>query len=144
MQSLKLLVSSTHALYLIEFSYSHSAAMLHLSLYSVVIFMATLFFLKMLIASLSSCGFIAQDFLLILIRFMSISQMQELTTISTPSSQLLVNFGIIYLILFHSFLRLENFHKRASRHKTFRYFLGAALRGFYLMLPWLLASLPCM
>merc|ERR1712035_201397 len=77
-----------------------SAAMLLLSLSSIVIFMVTAL-LNLLTASLPpSGGLAAPDFPLTLTPFLSNFLLQELTSIFIPSSLLLVNSGILFLNLY--------------------------------------------
>merc|ERR1712035_190644 len=79
---------------------SKTAAMLLLSLSSIVIFMVTVL-LNLLTACLPpSGGLAAPDFPLTLTPFLSNPLMQELTSVFIPSSLSLVNSGTLFLILY--------------------------------------------
>ena len=100
--NLKLFVSSTLLFLLTILNLYITDAMLHLYLFSTAIFM-----LIALVNLLTACfhpsrDLAAQSFLLLLIPILSISLMQELTTIFNLSSLTLVNSGTLFLcLLFH-------------------------------------------
>ena len=90
--------------------------MLRLYLFSPTIFMLTAL-LNLLTACLHlSWGFTAQDFTLLLIPIISISLMQELTSIFTLSSLRLENSGTLFLCLFFHLYDMNSLKRGVSRH----------------------------
>ena len=107
-------LTDSSPLLLTVFNLSHSAAMLHLLLSSINIFMLTVL-LNLLTACLSpSHSIAAHNFLLTLIPILSTFLMQELTIIFTLSSLLLVNLGTLLLNLYFQ-LWLELVLKRSIK-----------------------------
>ena len=88
--------------------------MLHLYLFSTVIFMLTALLNLLIVCLHPSHGLTAQGFLL-LIPILSIFLMQELTNIFNLASVTLVNYGTLSLFVFPTADDLNSFKRGVSR-----------------------------